>query len=141
MSIFSRIGRLFRSPDRTTAETSAPNVSVDFRLKDGMVFLLIQNFSSQAAHDVQISFNRDLLIIGDQSLKALTIFSQLRYLAPYREIEVFLDPVERFFQQLEDAETVIEISLGFRSNGRKQYKTRITHDLAIYQDLPTLINT
>lgn len=141
MSIFSRIGYHLRSAGSTITEASAPNVSVDFRLKDEMVFLLIQNFSSEAAHDVQISFNRDWLIIGDRSLKGLNVFSKLRYLAPYREIEVFLNPVERFFRQLEDAETIIEINLAFRDNGRKQYKTRITHDLAIYQDLPTIIKT
>lgn len=141
MSFFSRLGRHFRPAERTKTEVPAPNPSVDFRLKEERVFLLIQNFSPQAAHDVNISFSQDLLINGDRSLEGLSIFSKLRYLAPYKEIEIFLDPVERFFRQLEDAETVIEVGLDFWGSDRKQYKTRITHDLTIYQDLPTIINT
>ena len=140
--MLTNIRRMFRlSPKEQQMVQVRPKVSIDFHIRNELVFLLIQNFSPQAAHDVKIGFSRDLLILGDRSLKELSVFSKLRYLAPFREIEVFLNPAERFFQQFEDAETVVEVKLSFRGDARKTFKTTITHDLAIYQDLPTIINT
>jgi hypothetical protein len=73
-------------------------------------------------------------------LSKLSVFHKLRYLAPYREIEVFLDPAERFLSQFEDKDTVITITIAYAAEQGKRLKKSITHDLAIYQDLPTTLN-
>lgn len=140
MSIFTNLRQLFRSPSGAQVQIQ-PNVCVDFQITNERVLLLIQNFSSQAAHDVHILFSRDFTILGEKKLSELSVFSKLRYLAPGKEIEIYLDPVGRFFAQLEEKDTLVEVNIHYQDDRQKKYQQRLTHDLAIYQDLPTLINT
>lgn len=140
MSIFTNLRRLFRPSPGKQAQIQ-PYVSVDFQIRNELVILVIQNFSALAAHDVKIQFSRNLMILGEKKLSSLSVFSKLRYLAPFREIEIYLDPVERFFAQLEEKDTLLDVSIIYQDDRQKKYQQQITHDLAIYQDLPTIINT
>ncbi len=117
----------------------APYLCVDFVLKGNLMFLLIRNLSAVAATDVQFSFSQDIQILqGSKALAKLSIFSKLSYLAPYKEIEIFLDPAEHFLSQFKD--TVVTITILYTTEQEKQLKKSITHNLAIYLDLPTTLN-
>ncbi|WPP48340.1 hypothetical protein [Catalinimonas niigatensis] len=117
----------------------SPYLCVDFVLKHGFVFLLIRNLSALAATQVQMTFNQHIRILeSSKSLADLSIFSKLAYLAPLKEIEVYLDPAELFLSQFKD--TVVVINITYTSEREKRFKKTITHDLAIYRDLPILLN-
>ncbi|MDF9800286.1 hypothetical protein OKW21_005549 [Catalinimonas alkaloidigena] len=122
------------------ASDVAPSLCIDFILKENLMFLIIRNLSVVAATDVRISFSQELSILGGSKLLSkLSVFHKLRYLAPYKEMEVFLDPAESFLSQFEDKNTVITITVAYAAEQGKRIKQSITHDLAIYLDLPTTL--
>jgi hypothetical protein len=114
-------------------------VVVDFELRRGLMFLLIQNFGPTVAREVRISFNQAILVLNaEKKLNELNIFRKLRYLAPYKTIEVYLDPASLFLQKLEDKEGAIKLS--YQDAQGKTVTEEIIHDLSIYTDLPILLN-
>lgn len=120
---------------------TVPYLCVDFVLRENLMLLLIRNLSAVAATDVQITFSQEISILGGiKSLAKLSVFHKLSYLASYKEIEIFLDPADRFLSQFEDKDTVITITIMYAAEQGKRLKKSITHDLAIYQDLPTTLN-
>lgn len=126
-------------PREDQSNDSFPHLCVDFVLKNGFIFLLIRNLSALAATHVRITFSQDIRILGSsKSLADLSIFSKLTYLAPWKEIEVYLDAAEVFLSQFRD--TVVVISITYASEKERHVKKSITHDLAIYRDLPILLN-
>ncbi|MFP4095021.1 MAG: hypothetical protein ACLFUB_11080 [Cyclobacteriaceae bacterium] len=112
---------------------------VDFELREGLMFLLIQNFGPTVAREVRISFNQAILVLNaEKKLNELNIFRKLRYLAPYKTIEVFLDPASLFLLKLKDKEVAIKLS--YQDAQGKTVTEEIIHDLSIYTDLPILLN-
>jgi hypothetical protein len=126
---------IFREEDKG----DDPHLCVDFALKDGFIFLIIKNLSAFAATHVRITFSQDIHILGgSKSLADLSIFSKLSYLAPWKEIEVYLDTAELFLPQFRD--TVVVVSMTYASEKGRNLKKSIAHDLAIYRDLPIFLN-
>lgn len=70
-----------------------PEVYVDFRFKDKMMYIVVKNFGEKAAFDINIRFIPDITYkIGGQerSLNVTPVLNNLSSLSPGEEIETFM---------------------------------------------------
>jgi len=86
-------------------ENTVPNVYVDILLEKDLLFLQIKNNSDVGASQVVVKFNRNMykkvIIFGKtqrEKINKLTIFNRLLYLAPQKEIKIFVDQIDSFFK-------------------------------------------
>jgi hypothetical protein len=125
---------------------SIPNVVVDFTLEHSCLFLVIQNRSDAEATSVKISFNRPIILSHKKNKKGerallneLSIFSRLRYLAPQKELRVFVDQIDAF--NINNKLLLYRLVVNYKDlAGKKNFQKIIRHDLSIYKDFPILLN-
>lgn len=125
-------------------ENIHPNVYVDILLEKDLLFFLIKNNSEFAATDVVVRFNRNVYkevnVLGKkrkERINKLTIFNQLLYLAPQKEIKIFIDQLDSFFKF--NKTPVYRLSVYYKDeSGKQKFKKIINHDVNVYRDLPIL---
>jgi hypothetical protein len=99
-----------------------------------MVFLIIKNNGLRAALNLKIKPSSSILgLEGKKDIRSLHIFKGISYLAPGKEIRIFVDSYESFFRHLKT--TLIRFSLTYQDDDKNSYESKITHDLKIYSDL------
>lgn len=128
MSLFKR---LFRKKKRK----GRPRVIVDFVLEKEVFYLSILNGSAQGAYDVCVVF--DVPVLGHNGTKNITelpIVKNIPYLAPFKSIQLFIDPIDLFFTHLQQGE--VEIETHYKDRKNCAYKDKNKHDLNIYKGLP-----
>ena len=110
-------------------------VILDLLYERGMLFFVIKNNSQHAAKEVQFNFDKKIMgVDGQVEITALKIFKKLRYLAPQKEITVFIDMVETFFAREEPTEIEVKITW-LDDKGEAKSSTVIHHDFSIYEDI------
>jgi len=115
-------------------ETSSGSIVVDFEIDSGTVFLIIKNTGDQAALNLKIKPSKPILgLEGKKDLRELAVFKEISYLAPLKEIRIFVDGYDSFFRRLKD--TRISFVVSYRHEKGKSFKGKIDHDLKIYSDL------
>lgn len=111
-----------------------PVVIVDFVFEDGLLFIAIKNISARPAYDVAIKFNRQFTgVEGTKNISALPVFRHIPFLAPQKEIVVFLDTSASYFRRRQP--TDIRVTITCKDASACLCKSVIRHDLAIYKDL------
>jgi len=70
---------------------------------------------------------------GKKDITQLSVFQEISYLAPLKEIRIYVDSYESFFTHLKDSSVYFKIS--YKNEKRKYFKMMIHHDLRIYADL------
>jgi hypothetical protein len=109
-------------------------VIVDFEIDAEAVFLIIKNLGALPALNLKIKPSSAILgLEGKKDISKLTIFKKISYLAPLKEIKIFVDSYESFFTHLKDPSMFFKIS--YKNAKRKSFKMKIHHDLRIYTDL------
>jgi hypothetical protein len=109
-------------------------VIVDFEIDAEAVFLIIKNLGAVPALNLKIKPSSAILgLEGYKDISKLTIFKEISYLAPLKEIKIFVDSYESFFIHLKDPSVRFKIS--YKNEKRKTFKMKIHHDLRIYADL------
>jgi hypothetical protein len=109
-------------------------VIVDFEIDADAVFLTIKNLGAVPALNLKIKPSSAILgLEGKKDISKLTIFRKISYLAPLKEIKIFVDSYESFFTHLKDSSILFKIS--YKNEKRKSFKMKIHHDLRIYADL------
>ena len=109
-------------------------VIVDFEIDAESVFLVIKNLGSVPALKLKIHPSTPILgLEGKKDIGNLSIFKKISYLAPLKEIKIFVDSYESFFLHLKDSSVRFKIS--YRNVKKKSFKMKIDHDLRIYADL------
>ena len=109
-------------------------VIVDFEIDSESVFLIIKNLGAVPALKLKIKpLSAILGLEGKKDITTLSIFKEISYLAPLKEIKIFVDSYESFFTHLKDFSVYFNIS--YKNEKRRSFKIKIHHDLRIYADL------
>jgi hypothetical protein len=109
-------------------------VIVDFEIDAESVFLIIKNLGAVPALKLKIRPSAPILgLEGKKDISKLSIFKKISYLAPLKEIKIFVDSYESFFRHLKGSSVRFKIS--YKSEKKKSFKMKIAHDLRIYADL------
>ncbi len=117
-----------------TIASPATSVIVDFEIDVSTVFIVIKNLGTYAALDLKIKPSEPILgVEGKKDLRKLNLFKEIKYLAPFKEIRIFVDSYDSFFRHLKN--TRISFALTYQDDNKKLYKEKIIHDLKIYTDL------
>ena len=112
-----------------------PKVIVDFKLQDESLYLIILNSSSESEHEVVIHFDHPIMgHNGSKNLTSLPIFKNILYLAPFKAISLFIDPVDVFFYHLKQETICIETH--YKDHKNCSFKESNIHNLNIYKQLP-----
>jgi hypothetical protein len=115
-------------------EFTTPYIIIDFEITHDLVFILIKNASPVAALNVKIKPTPAIKGLGGRkNINSLSVFKKISYLAPQKEIRVFVDSYDSFFQHQEKLE--INFAIEYSSEDGKSYRKSIKHNLAIYKDL------
>jgi hypothetical protein len=113
-------------------------IVVDFKIDAETVFLVIRNTGKLPVLNLKIKPSAVILgLEGKRDIGKLSIFEEISYLAPLKEIKIFVDSFESFFSNLKDS--LVTFSISYRDEKNKSLKMKITHDLKIYADLIFLI--
>jgi len=109
-------------------------VIVDFEIDADSVFLVIKNLGAVPALNLKIRPSAPILgLEGKKDISKLSIFKKISYLAPLKEIKIFVDSYESFFRHLKEHSVRFKIS--YKNEKKKSFKMKINHDLRIYADL------
>lgn len=109
-------------------------VTLDLLYERGLLYFVIKNYSLLAATDVKFVFDRKITgVDGQVEITGLNIFKNLRYLAPQKEIKIFIDVAAAFFARKGPNEIGVKISW-LDENGEKRSNS-IQHNFRIYEDL------
>jgi hypothetical protein len=109
-------------------------VIVDFEIDAESVFLIIKNLGAVPSLNLKIKPSSPILgLEGKKDIGKLSIFKKISYLAPLKEIKIFVDSYESFFRNLKVSSVRFKIS--YKNEKKKSFKMKIHHDLRIYADL------
>jgi hypothetical protein len=107
---------------------------VDFEIDAEMVFIVIKNPGQVPLRNVKIKPSSPILgLEGKTDIAKLSIFEEIAFLAPDKEIKIFVDSYESFFRNLKD--WLISFNIRYQDEKNRSYKSKITHNLEIYADL------
>lgn len=115
----------------------APEVILDVKFEDGLLFLAIRNIGPKPALNVSIRFKRRLVgINGTKVVSALSLFRNITFLAPQKEIATLLDSSASYFKRRQPR--FVEAIVSFQDSAGRDFKSRICHDLSIYEEIAYL---
>jgi len=115
-------------------DNDAPNVIIDFEIDGELVFISIKNSTNYPAINVRIKASDSIIgLEGKKDITDLAVFNEIRYLAPYKEIKIFIDSYNSFFEHLKKTE--IDFALYYTDENGQAFRKKILHDLSIYKDL------
>ena len=110
---------------------------LDVEFDDGLLFFVLENAGSSAAHGVRVRFEQPLRGLGGESrIDRLRVFRQLEFLGPGRSISIFLDRSALYFAREEP--TRLEARITWRTDEGARRSRTIRHDLDAYRDFPYL---
>jgi len=125
-------------PGESWAHAHRPRVIVDFEVEDDALLVVIRNIGSEPAAAVRVHFSPSFRGLGGEvEIPQLSVFHRLAFLAPGRSIRALVDPLDAYLGRTEPEEPrVIRIRIAYRDGAGHRYRTRIRHDLGIWEDLP-----
>jgi hypothetical protein len=111
-----------------------PQVIVDFIFDNGLFYISIKNIGNDSAFKVSVEFDPKLHgVEGSVDVSELTLFKNIEFFPPQKEIVTFLDTSSSYFKRREPTSLTTKI---LYSNKRgKKYNTMISHNLDIYRDI------
>ncbi len=120
---------------KNSKETYSSNsVVVDFEIDQSTVFILIRNSGTGALRNLKIKPSTSIIgLEGKKDMSSLNIFKEIRYMAPLKEIRIFVDSYDSFFSHLKN--TQIAFTVTYQDESKKSYRKKIAHDLKIYTDI------
>jgi hypothetical protein len=111
-----------------------PDVLVDFTLRNGLLFVTVQNIGGASAYQVVTRFDHPFRGLGGRrDLTELAVFRSLLFLPPGKRIRQLVDAADAYFQRREPTRLTATITYADR-DGRR-YTDVIPHDLEVYRDL------
>ena len=117
---------------------TAADVFLDFEFEDGLLHVVVGNATLRPAEFVEIRFGQSFHGLGgDVDFSKLRLFKRIDYLAPGRRIRALLDSSAAYFARKEP--TKLTATIRFRDHEGKRHERTVTHDLAIYRDLPYVV--
>jgi len=125
-------------PVAEAAAGGQPEVIVDFLFDHGLFHVAVANVGEAPAYLVSVKFDKEFRGLGGtRDVSSLPLFRRIKFLAPHKRIETFLDTSRAYFQRGEPTRLTALIS--FRDARRRLYERSITHDLSIYKDVAYVV--
>ena len=123
---------------KSLAGSTVPEVILDFRFEQGLLYISLVNISSVPAYRVSVRFDKAFRGLGGEcEISSLRLFRRVEFLAPQKRIETLLDSSRSYFQRREP--TSIKAVVSFRDAGGRAHRREIQHDLKIYQDISYVV--
>lgn len=120
-------------------EPARPEVILDFRFEQGLLYIALVNISAVPAYRVSVRFDKPFRGLGGEcEVSSLRLFRRVEFLAPHKRIETLLDSGRAYFQRREPS--AIKATISFRDSAGKAHTREIVHDLRIYQDLSYVVS-
>jgi hypothetical protein len=120
-------------------EPDRPEVILDFRFEQGLLYIALVNISTVPAYRVSVRFDKPFRGLGGEcEISSLRMFRRVEFLAPHKRIETLLDSSRAYFQRREP--TAVKATISFRDAAGKTHTGEILHDLKIYQDLSYVVS-
>ena len=115
-----------------------PRVIVDFEVDGDQLLLVIANIGAEPAASVRVGFAPAFRGLGGAlDVPSLPVFSRLAFLAPGRRIEILVDSLNAYLRRRDPEEPrTVRATVTFRDAAGRRYRTRIRHDLSIWEHLP-----
>jgi len=111
-----------------------PEVIFDVIFDKGVFVFSIKNITHLPAFSVRVNFDKKIMgVQGKVEISKLKIFQQLDYLAPHKEIKVFLDSASAYFQRKGPTKFIALIK--WLDSEKKAFHRKIPHNLNAYKDL------
>jgi hypothetical protein len=111
-----------------------PNIIVDFIFDRGLFFISIKNAGKRSAYQVSVKFNNEIIgVDGTKEVSAQSLFRNIEFLPPEKEIVTFLDTSASYFKKGNPSKIAANVTFSDRE-GRK-FDRVIQHDLDIYRDI------
>jgi hypothetical protein len=111
-----------------------PNIIIDIIFDKGLFFISIKNIGKRSAYRTSIKFNNKIIgVEGTKDVSSLSLFKNIEFLPPTKEIITFLDTSTSYFK----SKNPIKISANltyYDGNGIK-FNRVIKHDLDIYREI------
>lgn len=112
-------------------------VILDVVFDRGLLFLVLANLGDRPALAVRVKFEQRFGGVGGgKRIDRLALFRKLEFLAPHKEIEVFLDRSADYFARAEP--TTLAAAITWRTPAGERRRSTIVHDLEIYRDLGSI---
>jgi hypothetical protein len=110
------------------------DVILDVVFEDGLLFLVVANVGDRPAHRVRVKFEQPFSGLGgSRKMHSIALFRKLEFLAPRKEIRVFLDRSGSYFARGEP--TTIVADIAWRTTDGRDRSQVVRHDLEVYRDL------
>jgi hypothetical protein len=115
-----------------------PRVIVDFEVDANAFVIAVRNIGDEPAGRVRVTFEPGFRGLGGTvDIPALPVFRRLTFLAPGREIRIFVDAVNAYLGRRKPEEPRnIRVTVTYGDASRRRYRARIRHDLGIWENLP-----
>ena len=116
------------------ADVPRPEVIVDFKCEEGVLFVVLKNSGQRSAYRVGAEFDKPLHGLGGtKCISELALFRRVEFMPAGKEFVQLVDPAAAWFRRRGPTRFAITVSYADRE-GHK-YGERIIHDLKIYRDL------
>ena len=111
-----------------------PDVIIDFIFEKGLFFISIKNIGKKPAYRVSILFDNKIIgVEGTKEISALSLFKNIEFLPPKKEIITFLDTSISYFKG--ENPTMITANITYHDCYGIKYNRAIKHDLEIYREI------
>jgi hypothetical protein len=109
-------------------------IVVDFEIDAEYVFIIIKNLGLTPAFNLKIKPSAPIIgLEGKKDIGTLSVFKKISYLAPLKEMKIFVDSYESFFFNLKNP--LVSFHISYKNEKEKTIRKEIVHDLKIYTDL------
>ena len=126
------------SAQKTVDDSERPDVIIDFRFEQGLLYIALVNISDVPAYRVSVKFAKPFRGLGGEcAVSSLPVFRRVEFLAPHKCIETLLDSSRDYFRRREP--TLIKAQITFRDARGRLYQRDITHDLKIYKEISYVV--
>ncbi len=110
------------------------SVIVDFIFEDGILFIAVKNIGEDPTFKVMIEFDKRITGVGGKKvISSLSLFRNIEFLAPHKEIKTFLDTSQSYFSRKQPEKISIKIS--YKDKRGASCSGIINHDLSIYKEI------
>ena len=128
------IPRKFFVLARRFISSHKPNVIVDFIFDKGLFFISIKNIGKRSAYRTSIKFDNKIIgVEGTKDVSALSLFKNIEFLPPKKEIITFLDVSTSYFKN--ENPTKISANLTYYDSNGIKFNRVIKHNLDIYRKI------
>ena len=119
---------------QTKAPPGRPEVIVEFLFDRGVLSIALRNIGTRAAKKVAVSFDRSFTGFGgSKEVSSLSVFRNLEFLGPAREIVTLLDTSASYFARKQPTKITARVS--YLDAEDRKYEAAMDHDLEIYREL------